>query len=222
MDTVADTVAGGPGLNRVLFTEAHDYIAAAHGRSRLPSMIHPDDPESLWARKRALLGAGMILTTPGIPMLFQGQEMLETQAFHDDTPLRWDRTNTQAQTVRAYTDLIHLRRNLSGATAGLTGRGVRILHVDRDRKVVAWARWNQGEQIDPVVVVANFSSTDFNQGDYLVPFPAAGTWQCRFNGDSKFYGDDFGDVGAAQIEAAGEPPAAALSLGKYSLQIFSK
>ncbi len=222
MDTIADTVAGGPGLNRVLFTEAHDYIAAAHGRSRLPSMIQPDDPESLWARKRSLLGAGLILTTPGVPMIFQGQEMLETQAFHDDTPLRWERADTRADIVRAYTDLIHLRRNLRGTTSGLQGAGVKILHMDPDRKLVAWTRWNQGEQTDPVVVVANFSGTDFNRGDIRVPFPAAGPWQCRFNGDSKFYGDDFGDIGAAEVEAAGEPPTAAVDLGKYSLQIFSR
>ena len=222
MNTVADTVAGGPGLNRVIFTEAHDYVAEVHGRSRMPSMIQPDDPESLWARKRALLGAAMILTTPGVPMIFQGQEMLETQAFHDDTPLRWDRARTQAQTVRAYTDLIHLRRNMDGTTAGLQGAGVKILHVDRDRKVVAWARWNKGAELDPVLVVANFSSADFNRGDYSIPFPAAGTWHCRFNGDSKFYGDDFGDVGVAQVVATGEPPAAPVNLGRYSLQIFSR
>ena len=222
MATVTDTVAGGPGLHRILFTEAHDYIARDHARSRLPTMIHPDAPDSLWARKRALLGAGMIMTTPGIPQIFQGQEMNETQAYHDDTPLRWERTNTHARIVRAYTDLIHLRRNLRGTTGGLQGAGVFVLHVDNLRKVVAFVRWNQGGQTDDVVVVANFSNTDFTQNDYAIPFPSPGTWLCRFNSDSKDYGDDFGGIGSVQVEAAGNPPSAPVNMGRYSLQIFSK
>ena len=222
MNEVAGTVAGGPGLNRILFTEAHDYVARSHDRSRLPSMIQPSDPDSLYARKLALLGAGMILTTPGIPQIFQGQEMGEIQAFHDDIPLRWERTNTCAGIVRAYADLIHLRRNLRGTTQGLKGAGVKILHVDNTRKVVAYARWDQGEDVDPVVVVANFSGTEFGATDQVVPFPSAGTWYSHFNSDSKFYGADFGDVGLAQVEAVGTPPAAPVPLGRYSLQIFSK
>jgi 1,4-alpha-glucan branching enzyme len=222
MATVADTVAGGPGLNRILFTEAHDYIARSHDRSRLPSMIQPSDPDSLWARKRALLGAGMILTTPGIPQIFQGQEMNEIQAFHDDIPLRWERTNTHAGIVRAYTDLIHLRRDFHGTTPGLKGAGVRVHHVDNDRKIVAFLRWDQGEDIDSVFVVANFSDTEFTRNALVVPFPAAGTWFSHFNGDSKYYGEDFGDLGPAQVEAAGDSPSAALDMGRYSLQIFSR
>ncbi len=72
------------------------------------------------------------------------------------------------------------------------------------------------------MVVANFSSTDFDKNDYVIPFPSAGTWYRRFNSDSKFYGDDFGDIGAEAIEAAGDPPSAPVSMGKYSLQIFSR
>ena len=222
MNEAAGTVAGGPGLNRILFTEAHDYIARSHDRSRVPAMIQPSDPDSLYARKLALLGAGMILTTPGIPQIFQGQEMNEIQAFHDDIPLRWERTNTCAGIVRAYADLIHLRRNLRGTTQGLKGAGVKVQLADNTNKVVVFTRWDAGEDVDPVVVVANFSGTEFGATNSIVPFPSAGTWNSHFNGDSKFYGADFGDVGLAQVEAVGEPPSAAVPLGRYSLQIFSK
>ena len=222
MNEVAGTVAGGPGLNRILFTEAHDYIARSHDRSRVPAMIQPSDPDSLFARKLALLGAAMIFTTPGIPQIFQGQEMNEIQAFHDDIPLRWERTNTCAGIVRAYTDLIHLRRNLRGTTPGLKGAGVTVRRGDNNAKIIVFTRWDEDEQTDAAVVVANFSDTEFNPGDYVVPFPSAGTWYSHFNSDSKFYGDDFGDLGLAQVEAVGESPAAAVPMGRYSLQIFSK
>ena len=82
MRTAAGTLIDWPGFHRVIFTEAHDYIARMNdNRSRVPAAIHPENPESIWARKRALLGAAMVLTTPGLPMIFQGQEMHETQAF---------------------------------------------------------------------------------------------------------------------------------------------
>ena len=223
MYVVAGTLSDWAGFQRVVFTEAHDYVGRMNdNRGRVPAHVHPEDPESLWARKRALLGAAVLLTTPGIPMIFQGQEMHETQSFQDETPLRWDRTNTHAGIVQAYTDLIHLRRNLGGTTPGLQGAGVGVHQIDNQNKVVAYVRWDRGGQADDVVAVANFSAVDFDRGDYVVRFPSAGTWYRRFNGDSKAYGPDFGDLGADQVEAAGEPPSAPVDMGKYSLQIFSK
>ena len=223
MYAVAGVWSDWPSFQRVAFTEAHDYVAAMnYGRSRLPTMIHPEDPTSLWARKRALLGAAIVMTTPGVPMIFQGQEMNETRGFNDDVPMRWELTNTFAGIVRAYADLIHLRRDLRGTTPGLKGTGVFVQHVDNDNKVVACTRWNQGGAGDDVVVVANFSCNDYDKNDYAIRFPSAGTWYRQFNSDSKLYSDDFGNVGSARIEAAGDPPTAVVSMGKYSLQIFSQ
>ena len=223
MHTVAGVWSDWPSFQRVAFTEAHDYVAAMnYGRSRVPAMIHPEDPTSIWARKRALLGAAIVFTTPGIPMIFQGQEMNETRGFNDDVPMRWELTNTFAGIVRAYTDLIHLRRNLYGTTPGLTGTGVFVQHLDNDNKVVACTRWNRGGAADDVVVVANFSCNDYDKNDYSIRFPSAGTWYRQFNSDSKLYSDDFGGIGAAQVVAAGDPPTATVCMGKYSLQIFSK
>ncbi|HAL92772.1 MAG TPA: 1,4-alpha-glucan branching protein [Verrucomicrobia bacterium] len=223
MRVAAGTVSDWPEFRRVAFTEAHDYVARMnYGRSRVPAQVHPEDPGSLWARKRALLGAAVVMTTPGIPMVFQGQEMNETRAFHDDVPMNWELTNTFSGIVRAYADLIHLRRNLGGATPGLKGTGVFIRHIDNDNKVVAYTRWDRGGEGDDVVVVANFSHMDFGKKDYAVQFPSAGTWYRHFNSDSKTYSGDFGDLGADRVEAAGDPPTAIVDMGKYSLQIFSK
>ena len=223
MRVAAGVLSDWPSFQRVAFTEAHDYVAGMnYGRSRVPAMIHPEDPASLWARKRALLGAAIVFTTPGIPMLFQGQEMNESRGFHDDVPVNWELTNTFAGIVRAYSDLIHLRRNLGGTTPGLEGTGVFVQHLDNDNKVIACTRWNRGGETDDVVVVANFSCNDYDKNDYAIRFPSTGTWHRHFNSDSKLYAGDFGGVGAAQVVATGAPPTARVSMGKYSLQIFSK
>lgn len=220
MNTVAGLLSGWASHQRVVFSEAHDYIAANHGRTRIPSVIDSGDNESIWARKRSLLAAGIVMTTPGIPMIFQGQEMLETQAFHDDTPLRWNRADTFADIVQAYTDLIHSRRNLRGGMQGLKGTGIHTHYVNNSDKVIAYVRWDQGGQTDDVVVVANFSSVARTNNNYMIPFPSDGVWHSHFNSDAQVYGSDFGGIGAAQITASGGQ--AAVNMGAYSIQIFSQ
>lgn len=221
MWTVHDLLANWASHGRVVFSEAHDYIAGTHGRSRIPTEIFGDEPESIWSRKRSLLAAGIVMTTPGIPMIFQGQEMLETQAFHDDTPLRWDRTNTFAGIVQAYTDMIHTRRNLRGGAQGLKGTGINVHHVDDDNKVIGYIRWDQGGGSDDVVVIANFANTRWTNSNYEVEFPTAGTWYSHFNSDDLEYAEDFDGIGATQVMASGNPPRAAVNMGRYSMQIFS-
>lgn len=222
MWTVKGLLDGWASHSRVVFSEAHDYIARNHDRSRIPSEIDGGDNESIWARKRSLLAAGIVMTTPGIPMIFQGQEMLETYAFHDDTPLRWNRTNTFAGIVQAYTDLIHARRNLRGGMQGLKGTGINVHHVDNDNNVIAFIRWDTGGQTDDVMVVANFDNTRWTNNNYSIEFPSAGTWYSHFNSDSAVYQSDFDDIGPAQVTASGSPPTANVNMGRYSIQIFSK
>ena len=222
MGTVAGLLANWPGLHRVVFSEAHDYIARNNNRSRIPSEVDPSNPFSIWARKRGLLAAGIVMTTPGIPMLFQGQEMNETNAFHDDMPLHWTLTNTYAGIVRAYGDLVHARRNLYGGMQGLKGSGINVHHIDNNNKVVAYIRWDAGGQTDDAVVVANFAATKWTNGNYLVEFPSEGTWYRHFNSDAQDYQSDFDDIGSAQVLASGTPPKAAVDMGMYSLQIYSK
>ncbi len=222
MHTVKRLLDEWPSHNRVLFTEAHDYVARVNGKNRMPADIHYADPESIWARKRALLGGAIVMTAPGTPMIFQGQEMHETWGFHDDTALRWSLTNQYAGIVQAYSDLIHARRNLRGGTQGLRGTGINVHHVDNVNKVVAFTRWYHGGGSDDVVVVANFGAQVWNQGNYWIQFPSEGTWYSHFNSDAGAYQPDFGNVGNTQVSAAGSPPAAAINMGMYGVQIFSK
>ena len=75
---VVEAITGegrGAPLTRVIYTESHDDVA--NDRVRLPEAIKPGDAGSWWSEKRATLGSALVLTSPGIPMLFQGQELLE-------------------------------------------------------------------------------------------------------------------------------------------------
>jgi 1,4-alpha-glucan branching enzyme len=75
------------------------------------------------------------------------------------------------------------------------------------------------------VVVANFFHEP--QDGYVIGFPAAGTWRLRFNSDWQGYSDDFQDHRSADVIAEagpydGFPFHAALSIGPYSVLIFSQ
>ena len=82
----------GEALSRVIYTESHDEVA--NGLVRVPEAIAPGDADSWWAKKRAVLGSALVLTSPGIPMLFQGQELLEDGWFDDTVALDWEKTST--------------------------------------------------------------------------------------------------------------------------------
>lgn len=226
MQWLADHIAGWNSHNRVIFSESHDTVGGLNGKQRLPRDIDGSNPWSIWARKRQLLAAGIVMTTPGIPMIFQGQEMNEDWTFAAETALRWSLTNTHAGIVRSYSDLIHLRRNRWGGTQGLKGTGINVHHKDDLNKVIAYIRWDAGGGSDDVVVVANFSVQNWTNNNYFIQFPSAGTWYLHYNGDSTNYAADFGNVRPSHpsgtITASGTPPTAAVNMGMYSLQIFSK
>jgi 1,4-alpha-glucan branching enzyme len=224
MATVAGAIArayDAHATERVIFTESHDEVA--NGRRRIPEMISPGDAGSLAARQRSTLGAVIVFTSPGIPMLFMGQEMLTDGSFADDHPLDWTRATTYAGIVKLYTDLAHLRRNTDGTTRGLTGDNVSVFHVNDNAKVIAWRRWKAAG--DDVVILANFSGTAF--ATYEIGLPAAGTWKVRFRSDDKRYSPDFAGAPAAPVVATnvardGLPFKAGLQLSPYSAVILSR
>ncbi len=224
MATVAAAIAreyNAHASERVLFTESHDEVA--NGKQRIPEMITPGYAGSLAARQRSTLGAVVALTSPGIPMLFMGQEFLMNRYFADNIPLDWTRAAAYAGILQLYTDLVHLRRNTGGATLGLTGDGVAVFHVNDTAKVIAWRRWKAGG--DDVVVVANFSGTSFP--NYQIGMPAPGPWKVRFRSDDTAYSPDFAglpksDVAAPNVARDGLPFNASLPLAPYSAVILSR
>ena len=217
------TAGGDTAFRRVIYTESHDDVA--NGKVRLPEAIAPGHPENWYAKKRATLGSALVLTAPGIPMLFQGQELLEDRWFEDTRPIDWSKAHRHAGILRMHTDLVALRRNADGRSAGLQGPHVAILRADGTRKLLAYHRWLDGGPGDDVIVVANFAAEA--RSDVAVGLPRPGRWRVRFNSDSRDYDGTFGDHLAVDIDADGGPldgqaQSGLLAVGPYSVVILSQ
>jgi len=213
---------GVAGLGRVAYLESHDVVGDLNGAThvRLVTAIDPVTPNSYRARKLSTLGAVVTLTAPGVPMIFQGQEMLENQQFDSSRPVDWTKTITYTNIVKLYRDLISVRRNLKGYTPGLEGNQCSMLQVDNTSKLVAFQRWSSTVPNQNTVVIANFSTNSF--GIYTLPFPSAGTWYVHFNSDSTNYGSDYGNYGSTIVTATGSPASATVAIGPYSALILSQ
>jgi 1,4-alpha-glucan branching enzyme len=215
--------AGEDPLRRVIYTESHDEVA--NGKARLPEEIWPGRADSWPSKKRSTLGAALVLTAPGIPMLFQGQELLEDRWFQDQDPVDWSRRERFSGIVTLYGDLIALRRNLRGTTAGLQGRGVQVHHVDQEAGVIAFHRWEAGGPGDDTVIVANFA--DRTHSAHAIGFPREGRWRVRLNTDWAGYDPSFGrqhgyDTDARPGARDGLPCHGDVGLGPYSVLILSQ
>ncbi|MFP5341806.1 MAG: alpha-amylase family glycosyl hydrolase [Candidatus Limnocylindria bacterium] len=223
---LVEAIAGegrGPAATRVIYTESHDEVA--NGAVRLPEAISPGDAASWWARKRATLGSALVMTAPGIPMLFQGQELLEDRWFDDSVALDWSKAGTHEGILRLHRDLISLRRGGDGRTRGLRGEGLRVLRADDEAKLLAFHRRHEGGPGDDVVVVANFRHEPVV--DVRLGFPRGGRWRVRLNADWPHYSRDFGGQEVHDLDADGEPAdgcgqSGVVSVGPYGVVILSQ
>jgi 1,4-alpha-glucan branching enzyme len=226
MDAVVAAILGdgrGAPLTRVIYTESHDEVA--NGKTRVPEAVTPGDAASWWAKKRSILGSALVLTSPGIPMLFQGQELLEDRWFDDSVALDWDKASSNRGVLRSHRDLVALRRDRDGVTKGLRGANTAILRADNEAKILAMHRWQDGGPHDDTVVVANFA--DRSVDDLRIGFPAPGRWSVRFNSDAASYAYEFGSHEVFDLDADGEPmdgcaQSGLVSLAPYSIVILSR
>lgn len=210
-------------FRRVIFTESHDEVA--NGKLRVPEEIWPGKISSWFSKKRSTLGGALVLTSPGIPMIFEGQEFLEDRWFEGKVPIDWSRAQDESGILRMYRDLIVLRRNLSGTTQGLRGQNTHIYHFDDKNKVIAFHRSDKQGPNDSVIVVINMMNK--NCDDYIIGFPRAGLWKIRFNSDSYNYGTNFAnhptpDVNTYEEKIDGLPCSGKISIGPYTVVIFSQ
>ncbi len=220
-------------FNRVIYTESHDEVA--NGKARVPEEIAQGDADSPFARVRSALGAALVFTAPGLPMIFQGQEFLEDGWFDDHQPLDWSKAESNQGNVLLYRDLIHLRRNLHQTSGGLCGPHVNMTLVNNEDKVIAFHRWAQGGAGDDVMVIANFANRLHES--YRIGVPHDGRWSVRFRSGNQayqLYGQDSlpdelnqaimtqTEMETAAEEVDGLPQHISLALAPYEVVILSQ
>lgn len=218
LGAVKNAITAAEGMRRVLYVESHD--TAGNDGARLPAKIDGADPTSLAARKRSLLAAGVLLTSPGVPMIFMGQEMLESTKFASQpAPLDWSKADTFAGVRTFYRDLIRLRRNLDGVSAGLVAGDAVVTHDNESpgNEVLVVKRGD-------VMVVMNFGGKRYAR--YDIGLPSGGAWKARLDGDDVRYGADFGSngptpVGVSAAPRDGLPFTGSIALGPYSVVVLS-
>jgi len=157
-----------PFRRRVIYTDS--YAEAA--KEARPPRRH----DGLFA-PYALLGMAIVLTAPGIPMLFQGQEFLDQNLFTPANPLDWKVAAANESARAIVRRLIACRRNLDGKTAGLRGDHVRTKY-DAGTQSIAYWRWD-GEAESPAdctIVAANFSRGSVKTA---IGVPEGGRWVTR-------------------------------------------
>jgi 1,4-alpha-glucan branching enzyme len=206
-------------FQRVIYSESHDEVA--NGKARVPHEIDAENSEGWYAQKRSTLAAAVAFTSPGIPMIFQGQEFLSGGWFQDNQPLDWDLQKEYRGIVRLYRDLISLRLNKGNETRGLTGSNINLVYLDEGNNLCAYHRWYQGGPGDDVFVAVNFADTWAE--NLAVAFPHEGLWKLRLNSDWSGYSADFGSD-ASDVTAVGNGKGffATLKIPPYTALIYSQ
>jgi 1,4-alpha-glucan branching enzyme len=164
--------------------ENHDIVKVGTDL-RLPALADGSNHRSWYARSRSRFATGLLLTAPGIPQLFMGQEFLEDKQWNWDAKsanlIWWGglSAGTDAAMVnhlRFTQDLIRLRWTYPA----LRGDNVNPFHVHNQNRVIGFHRWLDGTGQDVVVVGTLSENTWYGYG---IGFPLAGAWREVFNSD---------------------------------------
>jgi 1,4-alpha-glucan branching enzyme len=207
-------------FERIVYSDSHD--SAANGSARLSEEISPGDPSSIYARKRCLIAAGIVLTAPGVPMLLQGQEFMQGGSFNDWQALNWKNAKQYSGIVDAHKHLIALRKNQYGNSGGLTGQNISILQVDEVSKILAYSRSSGFTFNDDVVVIINLANREYRE--YPTNFPSTGLWYPLFNSNWKGYSKDFEnkEVKEVSVVEANGIVSGLINIAPYSIVLFAK
>jgi 1,4-alpha-glucan branching enzyme len=213
--------------------ENHDFVLDAHDdhqKPRISKLADSTNPRSWYARSRARVATGLLLTAPGVPMLFMGQEFLEDKLWSDNPHRRdlliwWEglegRDRHMSDFHRFARDLIRLRRGHPAPRSD----PITIYPPDNDSRIQAFHRWVPDAGRDVVVVVSLSEATFYG---YALGLPLPGGWYEVFNTDAY---DHFpnpwvqGNYGAITADAPplhGMPQSAQITIPANSVLVFAR
>ena len=150
------------------------------------------------AFERAKLGAVLLLTAVGVPLIWMGNEFGEYNS-EEESKIDWSllQNESNQSLLDYYRGLIALRKE----NYALRTDNIDFFYEDRESKVLAYLRWN--DEGSRLVVVINFSN-NFLQDYTISQFPHTGTWHEWTNNY---------DVEASEDKLV-------LDLGKYEAKVF--
>jgi len=217
--------------------ENHDLVMQPKDRNdhnrmqRIARVADPSNPHSWFARSRARVATALLLTMPGIPMLYMGEEFLEDKQWSDDVSahpelrLFWAGLDAADPTMRDFLRFTRELIQLRWQFPALRGEGYALIHVHDQNRVLAFQRWIPGVGGDVIVVVTFANETRFG---YEIGFPAGGVWREVFNSDvydnwvNPAAQGNGGHVDASGPGRHGLAHSAALTLPANSLLVFAR
>ena len=119
----------------VTHLENHDIVFAGSG-PRIAQLADGSNSRSWYARSRSRLATGLLLTSPGIPMIFMGEEFLEDKQWSDSEQsllIYWDGLNTD-RVMQDYLYAVRCARAViprCGCTSPLALRADAVERVSR-------------------------------------------------------------------------------------------
>jgi 1,4-alpha-glucan branching enzyme len=152
---------------------------------RVAALADSTNARSWYARSRSRVANGLLLTSPGIPMFFMGQEFMEDKYWSDspnyfvDSLIWWDGLDSDramSDHLRFVRELIQVRLRYTA----LCGDNINVYYWHNDNRVLAFHRWLEGIGCDVVVVVSLHEETWWS---YDLGFPWGGKWTEVFNSD---------------------------------------
>jgi 1,4-alpha-glucan branching enzyme len=215
--------------------ENHDIVKLGE-QPRIAALADGSNHRSWYARSRSRVATALLLTAPGIPQMFMGQEFLEDKQWCPDprTPdhlIWWGGLAAGAggksvdpamgDHLRFTQDVVRLRCE----QPGLRGEGLNVFYTSDADRVIAFQRWVVGQGNDVVVVATLSESTWWG---YRVGFPSAGRWVEVFNSDvydnwvNPMVAGNAGAVTADAVPMHGLPASAEVVIPANGVVVFVK
>ncbi|MCC6546857.1 alpha amylase C-terminal domain-containing protein [Candidatus Sumerlaeota bacterium] len=216
-DAIANSGWGGPNLQAIKYVDSHD---EAGNDTRITKVIDSTDGFSARAIGMGKVCGALTYLSPGIPMIFQGQEFLEDKKFGDASGQRiwWGFLGNYSGVRKMFGDIGAFRQTRGSLKAD---SGYQAISVNDTSDVIAFQRYDTAG--DVTFVIANFSGTNFPS--YLIGVPSAGTWHELVNSDATEYrggGIINGSVEATNTSLNGQPARIDIKLPPYSVLVFSR
>lgn len=152
-------------------TNTVNYLSS-HDHNRMMIELANNEIFDEEAFRRAKLGAALLFTAVGVPMVWMGEEFGSYQP-KEVKPHKIDWTllknDNNLSLLQHYKGLINLRKTNHALHTG----NIDFFHTNQEDGVLAYTRWN--DEGSRVAVVANLSENYL--GEYAIEhFPESGTW----------------------------------------------